>query len=407
MPTPSTSTQPILRYRDGRTLDAPPTAPADIIGLVDCQVLTNDTNIQSQIAYSPLLLGDDVVDAWQGLYWLMANADLLDCVPITEVRTNAPVVSVGSGPSLDDCLDELREKQDRLCIVAGHSTLAKLEEAGIEADFFAPIERVDFRYMMPTSPTTAAFAGLPVVPHEHRRCEKRYAVGNFDHLYRWAGMERAMILTGLTTGVASTGVACCISEKDSPVYLVGHDLASGHYAGYKYGGDAPDEKLLLECYDGEKRGSCMTWITVKDMLAQWAGTFPIKSACKRGAKIPGVEYAPLPAGVDKVEIKDTGKGLNAGARVRDYRSGIVGFLDSCNAGVQKAQTMNDINMTNMADERWHDLIMYLFRCYFVQFSACRRMGLTTEDNLLKWAKEAFANMHEGLRGSALELSRAA
>ncbi len=385
----------------------PPRDPPDILALANCQVLTQDTNLQSQIAYSPIMLGDDVVDAWQGAYWMMMNADLLDCVPITEVRTNAPVVSVGSGPSLDDHLDELREKQDNLCIVAGHSTLVKLEEAGIEADFFAPIERVDFRYMMPSTPTTAAFAGLPVVPHEHKRCKRKYAVGNFDHLYQWAGMQKAMIMTGLTTGVASTGVACCLAQKNEPVYLVGHDLVAGHFSGYKYGGDTPEANLMLDCYDGEKRPSCMTWLSVRDMLTEWAKAFPIRNCAKRGGMIPGVEFGTLPAGVAQVEIKEVGGSLDAGKRVRGLRSGILAFWDKCNEAVQKATKLNEINATNMADEEWRHLVMYLFRSYFFQFSVCRRVGLASDEALLKWSKEAFANIHAGLRGSVLEVQNAA
>lgn len=55
-------------------------------------------------------------------------------------RRNWPIFVIGSGPSLDGCLDVIRANQDRALIIACGTALPPLIKAGIRPDFFAELE---------------------------------------------------------------------------------------------------------------------------------------------------------------------------------------------------------------------------------------------------------------------------
>jgi len=395
-----------VTFKDGRQITEAPALARDIADMLHANIVGDDPAELAAFCDAPLIFGDDILDGWQGVYWLLKNRFLGDCQPITACSSSHPVVAVGSGPGLDESIDALAASQSAYFIVAAHSAAPRLLRAGIVPDLVTPAERTDTTYVIDfTPPAQTAYAGLPCVPHDPPRYAKHYLVAGNDLLWRWAGYGHASIPTGSTTGVNAVAVAATISPT---VYLIGHDLVKGHYAGYNAGPEDPALGCMeLPCNDTLARVTSPIWERCKREIEGQAKRIPWMSSCDaHGARLLGVPFRALPPRVSTVpkQLLHTCDARIPRAEIlRQLALGMPLAMERSVERMRSVTSIADMRSGVIADPEYVAMISYVFRSLWMQMTLEVRIG-TAESDIVAWCKEAYANAVDGIMGSAREIA---
>ncbi len=287
------------------------------------------THLRQLIADRAWGLGNDINDTFMGLWHAAQNAPaILGCPSIGQLAGsfgNVPAIAVGAGPSLADHIDALRELQHRCVIVACDSVYHRLLDAGVEAHFCTPLERLkqQTQFVERARGTKTIFAGIAAchpstVAAFEGRCLYLHAA---DKLYEWlAPQERTCCVTGSSTGVLSVLVAGSLTR--GPVYLVGHDLCfedggSTHWEADGVAAKAWEteqknaggfgtngyEERWIPGNDGTPKRSITWWQHFGHEIATQTALggprfYNVNAHTKRYAKIEGTLAAPLPKAQD-------------------------------------------------------------------------------------------------------------
>lgn len=196
--------------------------------------------------------GDDVLDVALGLDNIVKNIWLFECQQLPVGAYAGDAICVGSGPSLDLYLGDIKRNAPWCLIVAAHSAVPKLLANGIVPDVICPKERDPDIGLIPKNlPNRVIYAGLPVVPSAPDLCSHSWLVGTNDPMMVWLGYGREAIGTPPTSGTLAASVAACLAT--GTVHLVGHDLVFGHYHGYPGIEESPNGTIM--CGDGVARQS--------------------------------------------------------------------------------------------------------------------------------------------------------
>jgi hypothetical protein len=273
----------------------------------------------------PWGLGNDINDTFMGLWHAAQNAKTLLPMPsigqLAASLGTTPTISIGAGPSLGSHLDELRALQDKCLLVCCDAAYPGLVKEGIIPHLVTPLERLQQQAPLVASAqgTRTVFAGLPVChPDTLKPFDGRAIYFHaLDKCYDWfAPNETLRCLAGSSTGVLSFYVAASLTR--GPVYLVGHDLATGagasHWGGAALAGSAFQtetknaggfgangyEKRLIPGNSGELVESIMWWDQFRCEISNQAKLIPgrvfnVNAHTRRGAVIEYTSAAPLPA----------------------------------------------------------------------------------------------------------------
>lgn len=397
----------LLRLKDGTKVKQVPSDWQDVINMVGASLVTSDRDTIARLKDAPFKIGDCIIDAWQGIYWTLRQSHLLGEVPSNKHRYNGMAIVVGSGPSLDLYIDKLRSWQGKALIVCAHSTLNKLLRHDIVPNICTPVERLNycipgvkrpgFIEQIPTK--GCIYGGLPVVPNEHLRYEKRMLTCSNDHIYAWLGCKDAQMFTGSFSGSAAAAVAKSIAT--GPVYMVGMDLTGDHYAGYEYLPDPLIDAVEVLCVDGKLRDTTpMRHRVSKELTGILRGKTAYQCA-PHGICIEGVEYAELPDPVDtSSELVCVGeKNHNRVEVINGIKLRLVEQLEVSVHKCYSVDNIKDMNCDTLFDKDFVGLGAYLFRSLFAQMSIESRFGMP-QDAVLEWTKEAYRNAIEGIIGGA-------
>jgi len=380
----------------------------DAVALLGCQVTTDDPVLIQRLLDQPLLLGDDVMDCWQGIYWLLKQRHLLAHPRPDEIELDLPIISVGSGPSLDENIDELRKIQKHVYISAAHSAVERLLEANIVPDFTCPVERVDpALFGMPSHPlpSQTVYCGLPIVPREPDRCQSRLCCSGADMIYPWAGYVKGGYTASNATGPHSVTTAAQMTTR--PIYLVGHDLVDGYRQGYPYTAPEPGE-VTVPCYDGVNRPINQFRLRARAVLEAMAPHHPLIQTSRQAAAINGIPFEGLPITYHLSTPKQV---IYAGPRHPGRRLradalalGLPSAFEHAAARVLGADSPQDLHPSALGGDDYAPMFGYLLRPLYSQLRITKALVPTIDTTA--WFKEAFANIIDGLIAQAEDVAHA-
>lgn len=249
-------------------------------------------------------------------------------VDLRGIVGTAPVICIGSGPSVEDHLDELRDLQDKAYLIAAESAVKSLLENGIEPDMTTPIERVPqtVDFCRCCEGTNVFFAGIPVVPPETLDFfdDRLLMISHSGKLSDWYDPNNVIdrLWAGHSTGMASLVLASWLSAGD--IYLVGHDLAyrdgKSHWtsvANYEDDNDRAyycGETAETMGNSGKMVSTTKIWqqlirqITTNNMMRVNTWKLPpfisVMAEDNQGALLRGLRKGPLPTGLTKMDKID-------------------------------------------------------------------------------------------------------
>lgn len=349
--------------------------------------------------------GDDILDVVIGLREMVRNKWLFGCQTLPVGAWKGDAISIGSGPSLDEALPKLKELQNTVLLVAAHSALPKLLAADIVPHVIAPKERDPPCGLVPQDlPPSVIYAGLPCVPDVPNRCKHHWLVGTCDTMLNWLGFG-AHIGSPLTSGTLSAEVAANLANS---VHLIGHDLTYGHYAGFKMPEEIKEGEI--ECVDGIKRESCLTYRRARDYIGHIAENFVVVQCAPRGAVIPGrlSLMGNLPKlGDHKVELPTTNawgrRNENAEGRFKARIRLLAEIMQEAERRANGATSSAGLSSEALFGE--HALVgAALFQTVYLSTAILKRTQGLTNDEAFAVGKEAIVNAMDGMRNMWTEMA---
>ncbi|MDD3118464.1 MAG: DUF115 domain-containing protein, partial [Victivallales bacterium] len=243
-------------------------------------------------------------------------AAVLDNLPVAALRPGAalagaaprgPAVICGAGPSLRQCLPQLRAARERLFLIAVGHAVKPLWQAGITPDLVAEIDPIcwcnwnhDYR---PDLPLLATPATAPAVTARFPRLI--WATGNRtdatdNQLWRDAGIV-PLPLT-VSRSVTITALDFAVQNGFDPIILSGNDLALGnagetHAATNPITNAEPPELVAVAGQHGNRVMTTANFLGIKNALEAYlaalasSGHAPtITNSSADGAAIAGAPY---------------------------------------------------------------------------------------------------------------------
>lgn len=339
--------------------------------------------------------GDDVLDVALGLDNIVSNIWLFDCQQLPVGVYAGDAICVGSGPSLDRYMGDIKRNAKWCLIVAAHSAVPKLLANGIVPDVICPKERDPDIGLIPKNlPPNVVYAGLPVVPAAPDLCARAWLVGTNDHMMDWLGYGRKHIGTPPTSGTLAASVAATLVT--GAVHLVGHDLVYGHYVGYTGIEESPVGTIM--CGDGIARQSTYIYRQALHALNDIAQRSVLIQVGKANGAISG-PYAfqadtltPQASICPKPEPLTIRGASNAKKQIRR----IPGILRRALARVDKATTAADLSAQALGGPD-HLFIGSLCQSVYLSTSILRRTIPLDNDACVGVLREAIGHALASLR----------
>jgi hypothetical protein len=340
-----------------------------------------------------LTFGDDILDTVIGIDVIKSNAWLLSADPLPVGIYHGDSISVGSGPSLDQYIPFLREAQDKVLIVASHSAIPRLISCGITPHVIVPKERLPDPDKIPLPlPSSVVYAGLPLVPHAPDMCSRHYLVGDVGKVSRWLGISREDIPVSTTSGTLSAWVAARMAT--GTCWLVGHDLAQGHYAGFAFAEEKQCGSVM--CADGVERASNRVYRQALNELEGMATMCRIVQCAPGGAVIKGAESKPLsPVLGDKPCLQPRPVGRTTANGTRMWLIGQI--IRQAVERAEKATDANGLVVGALFDKDDHQLGQVLLQTVYLSVSILRRTVPLTEPQAYTMLRDAILNSFRSLQ----------
>jgi hypothetical protein len=339
-----------------------------------------------------LAYGDDLLDFAIGLDSYHKNRWLLDCEPLPRAVYDGDAVCVGSGPSLDENLPLLKQIQGQVLIVAAHSVLKRLLDEGITPHLVTPKERLPDPPKLPEiMPESIIYAGLPVVQYAPERFHRHYLVGDSGRQADWLGIHRKDIPIPTTSGSLSASVAANVAT--GRIWLVGHDMFIGHYAGFAFKEETGDGHIL--CADGTKRAANWVYRQCQAELGRLAESRHVIQTSLRGALVPHADHIPLDPKLGAAPVLNprqtdmTRRPHPQLDRLGDIVQRIITVAD----GASKYQ---DMSLASMCEERDQALVLTLLQPIWIPYSILRRTLPLTDQQVTTYMRESILNSFRAL-----------
>jgi hypothetical protein len=340
----------------------------------------------------PWTLGDDHVDVLLGAYNMAVNNELLDW-PLPHVITDSPAIVIGSGPSLEEHLDDLIALRHSCLLIASHSAANRLLRAGIMPHMICPKERTTpYDWQCGGLDGSVIYAGLTLVPERHDKYRSKLRCGDGGLLSAWGycARERA---TGPSSGTFALSVA--IDVTTGPIYMVGMDNAGGHYSGYSV--RELDQCETVMCHDGVMRGSHWLFRVCRANIAsqQIASGNRVRQACSRAAIIENVPLEPLPLHYTKLDLLPIHSERSHRQLFLEDLARLPDDWENLYARSQVVSQIGDTMWDHLVDGHNGLLIGALLGPLYAQLSIQRRIGMSDAD-VLEWFREATRNLIDTL-----------
>lgn len=215
-----------------------------------------------------------------------------------------PAIICGAGPSLGDCLDEIKKLQDRALIIGGGSALAPLSRANIPIHFSAaldpdpPVERFYRQNYFETPLFYQNQVSHTLLTHHHG---PKFCLGQSGSFALEEYLTDKLALTPCDVGwnVSTFSTMVAVLLGCDPIYFVGLDLCVYDEASYAAGVEGMDERLN-QIQTEDREGNVV--FTRPDFLIskRWLEDFSKKhpqttfvNASTRGLKLEGIQDGPL------------------------------------------------------------------------------------------------------------------
>ncbi len=208
-------------------------------------------------------------------------------------NTNKECVVVSAGPSLDDCIEFIRESKGKRVIIAINAVLKRLEKEKIIPDIVAMLS--------PNKELSSHIEGIEgytrdipmIMPLSGSRTFAMSYEGPLFFLNDDASSEDYNWVFGGT--VASLALCIAYYLKASKVYLIGSDLAFSGGKNYSSGGahseyEEINNDLLVEATDGGMVKTKLQYNVFRDIIENQIAQHPetkVYNLAKHGAKISG------------------------------------------------------------------------------------------------------------------------
>lgn len=332
--------------------------------------------------------GDDILDAMIGLQQMIRNKRLFGCPPLPVGAWNGDAIAVGSGPSLMGQMDELRNAQDRMLIVAAHSAVPVLLKHGVIPHMITPKERDPDLNIIPSKlPEKVVYAGLPCVPVAPDRCQTAYLVGGSDPMLVWLGFGRSDLGAPTNSGTLAAQVASIVAS--GAVYLVGYDMTMGHYDGFAYPEEHKDGDI--ECADGVNRPSCRIYRNAQIELSSIADRKVVVQTNPVGGKLTGrlALHAGLKWDVPAGSMTHTQPLAQYGKFESQVRR-LPNILTTAEYKLNRASGTAAMTTSALFGED-HALGTALFQSCYVSTSILRRTMKLTDDQTTQLLRDAIGN----------------
>jgi len=336
--------------------------------------------------------GDDIYDSFVALRNCIINKRVLNSPDIGSCKVDAPVVAVGSGPSLERDLGDLNEIKDKVFIISSETAANKLIESGIVPDAVSPVERVETPGAM-SGAESSWYLGAPYCPCAGNFCKYIMCAPNTG-LSDWLGVKKHLV--GSTSGTHAVLTGGIISRHRT--YLIGHDLCfiggRGHFKGHPKEYDGI--RMQVVCNDGQQRESLRLWCRLAGEIALVAKKRSVRTASTMGQIINNVTVERLPS---RFALRKSDKTLIVGMPVMakadfDVKTRkLPHSFKSCVENVLSSSSMNDILLFSRDENA--DFFSTLYQSLSVQ--ALVEMSLGKDEALCVISfQEAFFNSVESI-----------
>lgn len=342
-----------------------------------------------------LTYGDDVLDVVIGLDVIRRNRWILNADPLPTGAYHGDAICVGSGPSLDQYLPLLTQIQDRVLIVAAHSSIQKLLSHGITPHLVTPKERLPDPAKIPVPlPASVIYAGLPLVPGAPDMCSRHYLVGDTGKMSRWLGTHREDIAVSTTSGTLSTYIAGVVAT--GTIWLVGHDLTQGHFKGFAH----LEERQLgsTMCVDGVERPSNRVYRAAVEELSGSPYTHRLIQTAPGGATLENCRHGALEPALGPKPA------LSPAIVSRELRPSpldrIPAIWDKVITGISESRTSADLNVSALFTPEDKALGEVLCQANYLSASILRRTIPLTDDQIFIMLRDGLDHAFRSLKGWA-------
>lgn len=334
-----------------------------------------------------LSYGDDLLDFAIGLDSYHKNRWLFNCDRLPIGVYHGDAICVGSGPSLDSNLHLIKQMQGEVLVVCVHSAVLKLLDNGIIPHVVTPKERIPDPPKIPNKlPESVIYAGLPVVQYAPGQFHRHYLVGDSGRASEWMGMYRPDIQIPTTSGTLGASVAASLCT--GTIWLVGHDMYQGHYAGFKFKDETPFG--TIPCVDGVERQANWVYRSCRAELGRLAHTRKVVQTAPQGAQIDNA--------VNGILAPLLGKAPNLSPRPTDYTVTKHQNLDRVGDIFQRvisvceaAKVPADMDMVKLFDKVDYPLGLSIMQPIWLQYSILRRTLNLTNEQVTPCMRESILN----------------
>lgn len=390
--TPQVLSEKCVRLEDGTELSADGviyTGQDGFVKLSSADVLPGaSADDVHTICAMPDTIGDDHVDVLMGAFNMAKNNELLDW-PLPFTITDAPAIVIGSGPSLEDHIDDLIALRHSCLLICSHSAAKRLCDAGIMPHVICPKERTTpYDWQCSGLDSTVIYAGLTLVPEKHGKYRSKFRCGDDGLLSAWGYCCRNRA-TGPSSGTFALSVAIDITT--GPIYMVGMDNCGGHYTGYTV--REIDQCETVMCHDGIMRGSHWLFRVCRANISaqQTASGDRIRQTSNKAAVIPNVPLEPLPLYYTKLELLPINSVRSPRQSFLEHLARLPEDWERLYAKSQVVSQIGDTHWEKLVDGHNSLLVGATLAPLYAQLSIQRRMGMSDAD-VLGWFREAMRNI---------------
>ncbi len=331
-------------------------------------------------------IGNSSYDAFLGLINIIRNKEWLTTSPNVRdlQRLTVPVISIATGPSLENHLDTLRQLQHKCLLICADTAIKGLHEHGIYPHISTPVERDPTLKDNVTSAIGVTYGGsIYTEPEVNQLFDRHLLMANDECLGRW--VEDRTLGYGSSTGTAS--VVLGLALTDGPVYLVGHDISFGPNKSHWSEATTPGEQADDTCMgnDGELHVTNHWFNVFRNQIASVAQNNPrvinVNILDCIGALIPNT----LPGSLPNMEFepdfvwKPVGKPpsvwrLQLKQRIARLPADLIRARDM----VERAMTVEQLSVEVVCGGDSMGVAEALFRPIYSQYSIEKRLGMPME-----------------------------
>lgn len=248
-----------------------------------------------------------IFNSLYNIKFLKDSIRLEDMKPL--INVNIPAIIVAAGPSLKECINDLKSVMGKAYIFAVDTIVDFIMKEGITPDYIVTIDPAkNIKYFGDQEldmPLLCEMASNKHILRLHKGKKIFYScLPYFENLYTEAGKEPPTLYTGASVSTAAFSVGIQLGFKR--IILVGQDLAyegeSSHFYGTTSNEFIDTQDIMVDGINGDQIRSRMDWyefiMWFQDMITIHPDVEVI-DAKNNGAKIKGTKVMPFEEAIKK------------------------------------------------------------------------------------------------------------